>query len=136
MDISITFPQGKDFDRLLTEVGEKVGVKVLRDAGREALAIVETDMRQHSGFDSENHGEHMRDSIRIRSTNRMRDERYATVVTLRVGPSKSHHMKALAQEFGTRKQVAKPFIRPALDYNRQKVLRVLAVELRYALEGR
>ena len=45
-------------------------------------------------------------------------------------------MKALAQEFGTVKQVAKPFIRPALDYNVEKVLSILAAEIRYGLEGR
>ena len=44
--------------------------------------------------------------------------------------------KALAQEFGTVKQVSKPFIRPALDYNVEKVLSILAAEIRYGLEGR
>lgn len=136
MDISIKFPSGKDFDRLLSELDQKVGVKVLRDAGRAALAIVEADMKAHAGYDETSLGEHMRDTIKIRSTTQIKDDRYATVVTLRVGPSKKHHMKALAQEMGTRKQVAKPFIRPALDYNKQKVLRILAIEIRYALENR
>lgn len=45
-------------------------------------------------------------------------------------------MKALAQEFGTVKQVAAPFIRPALDYNKTQVLRILAAELRYGIENR
>ena len=44
--------------------------------------------------------------------------------------------KARWQEFGTVKQVAKPFIRPALDYNVEKVLSILAAEIRYGLEGR
>ena len=44
--------------------------------------------------------------------------------------------KALAQEFGTVKQVADPFIRPALDYNLQTVLRVLTVEIRNGIENR
>jgi len=136
MDITMQLPSGKDFDRLLSEMEKKVGIKVLRDAGRAALAVVEADMKQHAGFDEKGTGEHMRDSIKIRSTSQIKDDRYATVVTLKVGPSKQHHMKALAQEFGTVKQVAKPFIRPALDYNKQKVLKVLAIELRYALENR
>lgn len=136
MDITMQFPSGKDFDRLLSEMEKKVGIKVLRDAGRAALAVVEADMKQHAGYDEKGTGEHMRDSIKIRSTSQINDERYATVVTLKVGPSKQHHMKALAQEFGTVKQVAKPFIRPALDYNKPQVLKVLAIELRYALENR
>ena len=64
----------------------------------------------------------------------MNNDKYLTVITLRVGPSKKHHMKALAQEFGTIKQVAAPFIRPAMDYNKSRILRVLAVELRAGIE--
>jgi HK97 gp10 family phage protein len=47
-----------------------------------------------------------------------------------------HYMKALAQEFGTVKQVADPFIRPALDYNVQQVLRILTVEIRNGIQNR
>ena len=127
MQMDIKFPTGKEFDRLLESIDKKVGVKLLR---------VEQDMRQHAGFDEESIGPHMRDSIKIRSTNVAETTRYNTIVTLRVGPSKIHHMKALAQEFGTVKQVAAPFIRPAMDYNVQKILKVLAAEIRLGLEGR
>lgn len=34
MDITMQFPSGKDFDRLLSEMEQKVGIKVLRDATR------------------------------------------------------------------------------------------------------
>ncbi|EHG2549520.1 hypothetical protein J4107_004427 [Salmonella enterica] len=118
----------------LMALGEKVGTKVLRDAGREALKVVEEDMKQHAGYDETSTAQHMRDSIKIRNSNRK--SRGSTVVTLRVGPSKQHYMKALAQEFGTVKQVAEPFIRPALDYNVQTVLRVLAVEIRNGIQNR
>ena len=131
MQMDIKFPTGKEFDRLLESIDKKVGVKLLRDAGRAALAVVEQDMRQHAGFDEESIGPHMRDSIKIRSTNVAETSRYNTIVTLRVGPSKIHHMK-----FGTVKQVAAPFIRPAMDYNVQKILKVLAAEIRLGLEGR
>ncbi|EBR9060006.1 hypothetical protein DPC23_25170, partial [Salmonella enterica subsp. enterica serovar Koketime] len=121
-------------ERQLMALGEKVGTKVLRDAGREALKVVEEDMKQHAGYDETSTAQHMRDSIKIRNSNRK--SRGSTVVTLRVGPSKQHYMKALAQEFGTVKQVAEPFIRPALDYNVQTVLRVLAVEIRNGIQNR
>ncbi|WP_369406932.1 hypothetical protein [Arsenophonus endosymbiont of Aleurodicus floccissimus] len=39
-------------------------------------------------------------------------------------------MKALAQEFGTVKQIALPFIRPALDYHREFILNTLTSEIR------
>ncbi|HHR0987895.1 TPA: HK97-gp10 family putative phage morphogenesis protein [Klebsiella oxytoca] len=123
-----------ELERQLTALGEKVATKVLRDAGREALKVVQEDMKQHAGFDETSTGEHMRDSIKIRSsTGKARGN---TVVTLRVGPSKQHHIKALAQELGTVKQVAAPFIRPALDYNVQTVLRVLTVEIRNGIQNR
>ncbi|HAU5643751.1 TPA: hypothetical protein JD335_24340 [Citrobacter freundii] len=135
MEMNIKFPTGKDFDRILEDIDKKVGVKLLRDAGREAMKIVQLDMISNAGFDEESIGPHMRDSIKIRSTNVAETSHYNTIVTLRVGPSKFHHMKALAQEFGTVKQVAKPFIRPAMDYNVQKILQVLATEIRIGLEG-
>ncbi|ECO0702118.1 hypothetical protein YV52_21170 [Salmonella enterica subsp. enterica serovar Rubislaw] len=123
-----------DLERQLMALGEKVGTKVLRDAAREALKVVEEDMKQHAGYDETSTAQHMRDSIKIRNSNRK--SRGSTVVTQRVGPSKQHYMKALAQEFGTVKQVAEPFIRPALDYNVQTVLRVLAVEIRNGIQNR
>ncbi|EHF0063453.1 hypothetical protein IFY12_004299 [Salmonella enterica] len=123
-----------ELERQLMALGEKVGTKVLRDAGREALKVVEEDMKQHAGYNETSTAQHMRDSIKIRNSNRK--SRGSTVVTLRVGPSKQHYMKALAQEFGTVKQVAEPFIRPALDYNVQTVLRVLAVEIRNGIQNR
>lgn len=123
-----------ELERQLMALGEKVGTKVLRDAGREALKVVEEDMKQHAGYDETSTAQHIRDSIKIRNSNRK--SRGSTVVTLRVGPSKQHYMKALAQEFGTVKQVAEPFIRPALDYNVQTVLRVLAVEIRNSIQNR
>ena len=123
----------QELERQLLAMGDKA-VKVMRNAGREAMAPVLEDMKAHAGFDDASAGEHMRDTIKIRSTSRMNDDKYLTVITLRVGPSKKHHMKALAQEFGTIKQVAAPFIRPAMDYNKSRILRVLAVELRAGIE--
>ncbi|ARZ01313.1 hypothetical protein AXW38_09900 [Yersinia ruckeri] len=119
-----------ELERQLITVGKEVATKILRDAGREALVVVREDMKQHAGFDETYSGEHMRDAISITSTTKTKGN---TVVTLRVGPSKKHYIKALAQEFGTIKQVAKPFIRPALDYNKMMVLRVLSIEIREGL---
>lgn len=131
--ITIEVKGMQELERQLLAMGDKA-VKVMRNAGREALAPVLEDMKAHAGFDDASAGEHMRDTIKIRSTSRMNDDKYLTVITLRVGPSKKHHMKALAQEFGTIKQVAEPFIRPAMDYNKSRILRVLAVELRAGIE--
>ncbi|CAH0198499.1 hypothetical protein SRABI13_01666 [Erwinia aphidicola] len=84
-----------ELERKLIELGKKAGTKVLRDAGRAALAVVEEDMKQNAGYDNTAAGPHMRDSIKIRSTTRARGN---AVVVLRVGPSKQHYIKALAQD--------------------------------------
>ncbi|ROU13687.1 hypothetical protein EB837_12225 [Kluyvera ascorbata] len=125
----------QELELQLEAIGEKLAVKVLRQAGKEAMEVVTEDMQQHAGFDESSDGPHMRDSIKISSQNRMKDERWLTVVTIRVGPSREHTMKALAQEFGTVKQVADPFMRPALDFNREKILRILAVGIREGIEN-
>ncbi|QLY36015.1 HK97 gp10 family phage protein [Citrobacter freundii] len=123
-----------ELERRLIELGEKVGTQILRDAGRAALEPVLEDMKEHAGYDESVAGEHMRDSIKIRSSTSK--SRGNAVVYLRVGPSKKHFIKALAQEIGTVKQVASPFIRPALDYQKAKVLRILAVEIRDRIENK
>ncbi|WP_323170126.1 HK97-gp10 family putative phage morphogenesis protein [Pantoea agglomerans] len=121
-----------ELERQLIALGEKAGTKVLREAGRAALQVVEQDMKEHAGYDESAKGPHMRDSIKIRSTTRAKGN---AVVVLRVGPSKQHYIKALAQEFGTVKQIPDPFIRPALDYNKSRVLRILAVEIRDRIQN-
>lgn len=129
MDIKIEFPNGKEFDRLLADMDKKVGVKLLRKIGTEAMEPVLTDIIQHAGFDATSSGPHMRDNIKITTQDQTKNSKYPTAVTVRVGVSKAHHIKAWAQEVGTRKQVAEPFFRPGLDYNRQEVLRTLAIRL-------
>lgn len=125
----------QELERELLALGEKIGAKVLTSAGKEAMEIVSDDMQQHAGYDESSAGPHLRDNIKTTYKNRMKDSRWVTVVTIRVGPSKEHTMKALAQEFGTVKQVASPFMRPALDFNRAKILRILAVRLREGIEN-
>lgn len=125
----------KELERDLLALGEKVAGRVLASAGKEAMEIVSEDMQQHAGYDEDSSGPHLRDNIKTTSRNRMKDSRWNTVVTIRVGPSREHTMKALAQEFGTIKQVADPFMRPALDFNRAKILRILAVRIREGIEN-
>lgn len=109
----------------LDELGDEVASRVLARAGRKAMQPVRDAMRQSAGYDDDNHDQHMRDTIKIRSV-RENGER-----VIRVGPSMKspHYIKARAQELGTSKQLAKPFIRPALDNNLQAIEDVLRDEL-------
>ncbi|QBY43468.1 HK97 gp10 family phage protein [Arsenophonus nasoniae] len=123
-----------DLESVLKKLGDEVAVEVLRKAGSEVMKPVLADMKGHSGFDAIHSGEHMRDSIKIRTNSRIKDKKTQTVVTVRVGPSKQQAIKARAQEFGTVKQIARPFIRPALDYHREFILNTLASEIRASIE--
>ncbi|EML2487341.1 MULTISPECIES: HK97-gp10 family putative phage morphogenesis protein [Providencia] len=120
----------RELGEALSRVEEEIKTKILRDAGKKAMEPVLQDMKQHAGFDETAQSEHMRDSIKIRST---KSKKLNDSVLITVGPSKKHFMKALAQEMGTVKQVSRPFIRPALDYNKQAVLNILVMEIRDAL---
>ncbi|EPX4129398.1 HK97-gp10 family putative phage morphogenesis protein [Vibrio alginolyticus] len=130
----------KELEKALTELGQKAGLKALRKASREAMGGVQLSMAMGAGYNSDSpDGEHMRDSIKI-STKKLdikhggKDNALAT----RVGPSKKHSQKAIAQEYGTAKQAADPFMRPALYENRHRVVgtfrTVLATEIQKAIK--
>ncbi|MDE9492688.1 HK97 gp10 family phage protein [Xenorhabdus bovienii] len=121
-----------ELGRKLQALDSDLQTQILRKAGKAAMEIVKKDMEIHAGYDKKSEGSHMRDNINIRST---KAKKYKGGMMITVGPTKPHRMKALAQEMGTIKQVPNPFIRPALDYNKTAVVKVLAQEIRDALSG-
>ncbi|ELA8466733.1 hypothetical protein Q1G98_000179 [Vibrio alginolyticus] len=130
----------KELEKALTELGQKAGLKTLRKASREAMGGVQLSMAMGAGYNSDSpDGEHMRDSIKI-STKKL-DSKHGgkdNALATRVGPSKKHSQKAIAQEYGTAKQAADPFMRPALYENRHRIVRtfrtVLATEIQKAIK--
>ncbi|WP_202598522.1 MULTISPECIES: HK97-gp10 family putative phage morphogenesis protein [unclassified Vibrio] len=130
----------QELEKALNDIGEKAGLRTLRKASREAMGGVQFAMAMGAGYDNESiDGEHMRDSIKI--TTKKLDSKHGgknNALTTRVGPSKKHSQKAIAQEYGTQKQVAEPFIRPALFENRHRVVStfrtVLAIEIQKAIK--
>ncbi|WP_265494606.1 HK97-gp10 family putative phage morphogenesis protein [Providencia heimbachae] len=130
MKISATVSGLSDLGSALTRLEEEIKTKILRSAGRKAMEPVLDDMKRNAGFDETSQTAHMRDSIKIRSTS---SKKLNGSVLITVGPTNKHFIKAFAQEMGTIKQVSRPFIRPALDYNKQAVLNILVTEIRDAL---
>ncbi|MCA2455830.1 MULTISPECIES: HK97-gp10 family putative phage morphogenesis protein [Vibrio] len=130
----------KELEEALTELGEKAGLNALRKASRAALEKVKTDMAEGAGYDEQNvDGEHMRDSIKITTKKLDRKGSGANnALSARVGPSKEHAIKAIAQEYGTYKQEAKPFMRPAFAANKHHTVStfrtVLAIEIKKAIK--
>lgn len=135
MQISVEVTGLAELEKSLLGVGEELALNIIRDAGILALQPVVDDMIGGAGYDQTSTGEHMRDTIRIRSRSRMKEGRYPTMMTFRVGPSGKHTIKAVAQEFGTVKQVAGPFMRPALDHNIPAILNTLAREIRAGINS-
>lgn len=132
----------RELDAKLAEIADqKTQLRVLRKAGREAMTGVALTMAMGSGFDTDNRGgEHMRDSIRIIAKKQDRRGGRNNAVAVRVGPARKHSQKAIAQEYGTEKQSADPFIRPALYNNRHRIVStfrtVLATEITKVLRKR
>ncbi|OKO99030.1 HK97-gp10 family putative phage morphogenesis protein [Xenorhabdus eapokensis] len=120
----------EELGRQLQALNIELQTQILRKAGKAAMEIVKEDMETHAGYDKKSDGPHLRDNIKIRST---KSWKYKGGVMITVGSTQPHRMKALTQEMGTLKQVPKPFIRPALDYNKTAVVKVLAQEIRDAL---
>ncbi len=119
----------------LEKLEEKIATKILRDAGIKAMQVVKEDMQRHANFDKSSRasGDHMRDAIYVRKS-RGRKKGGPRSVTIRVGPTKQHTHKAFAQEYGTIYRVPRAFMRPALDYNRARILRVLTESIRDGVE--
>ena len=126
-----------ELEKKLVKVGAEMGYPALRKASRAAMKPVKEQMQQNAPVDndpSRPDEPHMRDKISMTVRKKGSRRSKSTAATTKVGPAKAHSQKAIAAEYGTIKQVAKPFIRPSLFDNRHKVANtfknVLAAELR------
>lgn len=125
-----------ELETRLLSLGEDITLNIVKRAGMKAMQAVVSDMTRNAGYDPKNEGEHMRDTIKVRAKQRMKDSQYPTLMTFSVGPSRPHTIKARAQEFGTYKQTARPFMRPALDNNIPKIINTLTEEIRRGINNK
>ena len=102
----------KKLEKSLVTLGLRTGLTILRRAGRAAMLPTKKMMEAGANYDGSSEEKHMRDSISITSKKGGRTSRQRAM-QIRVGPTRAHNQKAVAQEYGTSKQAAKPFIRPA-----------------------
>ena len=127
-------------DKLLQRINEtdpKKKVAVLRKSARKAMEPVKRDMIRGANI---REGD-LRASIDMRARTGSRRSRNR-VLTISVGPYKKKgrgkagkqlervNAKAIAQEYGTVKQSPEPFIRPALERNRFRVLKNLTRDIK------
>jgi HK97 gp10 family phage protein len=149
MNISWDVQGLEDLDKKLAELGAEVGQKVLRKAARTAMKPVKEQMVQTAPFDEGKSGEaaegatkkeraartqHLKDKISITTKKRKRQGKSKTALTVRVGPTRAHAQKAIAAEYGTTKQSSTPFMRAALQDNRELVVRTIKHKLAAEIE--
>lgn len=134
-----------ELEKNLVKLGAEMGYPILRQASRAAMKPVKDQMKQTAPVNDDparKDGPHMRDKISMTVRKKGSRSSKSTAATTQVGPTKVHSQKAIAAEYGTNgpngatKQVAKPFIRPALFDNRHKVVdtfkQVLGAKLKEA----
>ena len=128
-----------ELEKALLDLGAETGIKTLRTAGRKAMEPVLIAATIGANRDSGD----LKDSIAISSRKGKGGNR---AIDIDVGPTKKKapkseggrelagvNQKAIAQEFGTSKQQADPFLRPALDQNVDRVLDLFGTELEKAI---
>ncbi|BDM64541.1 hypothetical protein NFHSH190041_19930 [Shewanella sp. NFH-SH190041] len=107
---------------MLNELAFKDAKRVLGKAAREAMIPVQLSVALNAGYDADNPDDHMRENVKMNTKYGSKGEGRDTAVTIRVGFNKIHAQKAIAQEFGTEKQQADPFMRPALYNHRESAV--------------
>lgn len=119
-----------ELEKRLNEVAEKVAKKALRTAARKAMNPVRKEAQQNAPEDTglleENFG----------LTTKAKDGEVSAKVGIKGGARKNdqtpYYFRFL--ELGTKDMPAKPFLRPALEGNAEKIIATVADELRKALD--
>lgn len=129
----------KELEKALLALGKDVGVKTLRGAAREAMKPVLSAAQTNISVDTGD----AKSALAISA----RKNRAKTGIVVSVGATKKKatkkqggkvfanvNQKVIALEYGTSKQKATPFLRPALENNVSKVLSVLKTSLKTKID--
>ncbi len=138
-DISFEVEGLQELEQALLDLGAEVGLRTLRTAGRKAMGPVHVVAAIGANVKSGD----LRDAIAT-STKRGKGN---NALDIRVGVTRTKlpkteggrvlagvNQKAIAQEFGTSKQKAEPFLRPALEQNAERVLSIFKTEMAKTIE--
>ncbi len=142
IDMNIEVEGLSELHSRLKSLDPKKRVAEIRKAARKAMKPVVNSMKEGA---SEDTGD-LKSSIAMRARTGSRSDSNR-LLTISAGPIKKAvkadgekhkltgvNQKAIAQEYGNAKQTAKPFIRPALDNNKNTVLDILKDELKKQLD--
>lgn len=135
--------------RKLKELEPKVGGKINKTILRNASKPLRDDIRAHApvgkprkvkrnGSEWETKGGNLRKSIKLRTMGRLLRGNYGVVVT--AGRLKGKQTQkddpfyVVMYEKGSKKQKARPFLRPAIERHRQRILKQVPAQIAKAIE--
>lgn len=128
-----------ELTRKLAEFSDSVAKKLAGSALKKAMQpVLETAQGLCPVSEDGSHGNppgYLRDSLVIRGSSDHKKGRIVARVQARKGAFEPGEYYGGYIEYGTNKMAARPFLRPALDANKQTCLDLLAEELRAAIEG-
>ncbi len=114
----------RELDRKLRRLEGRVARKIVRDATRKGAQALRKEIRaaapRRTGF--------LRRHIRYRTTSRS-----PTHYTISVGPDRGAFYGRFV-ELGTQKMAARPFMRPAFERARERIVRIVTDRLREGIE--
>jgi HK97 gp10 family phage protein len=117
-------------EETLTTLTKKAAKKILRQAGRRAGTIWKEAIEQHIESEGLLKTDYMVDHIQINTKSKSGND---GSITVSVGPAEDAFYGRFA-EFGTSKEPARPFMRPAFDETSDQVLQVFIDEVWNACE--
>lgn len=143
--VDVTVTGGANLQRLLEALPEKVRRKFERRAFKASAEIVLRDAKGRVSVDSGA----VRDTMRTGAVRRNRSNIQIRIETgtrqelarLQKTASKAERVYSekgyypFALEYGTSKMRARPFMRPALDLNRARIVALFAEDLKDSVEG-
>lgn len=139
-DVQIKITGLAELDRALERFPQELQRKALADAWRKAGRIMAADAKDRApvrvategGFGKAS-GKSIRAPGFLKSSIRLVVKNVNGIPTAFIGWGKAAFYGAF-QEFGTSRQAAKPFMRPAFDSSVQEVIREFAFQLRLGVE--
>ena len=129
-----------DFEKLLIQISDEFGYRestrnVLTPSAKTAMEPAFIDAKENARV---NTGQ-MRDTIKLESripNNRDKESQYVLPGDAVIGIVSVRQSKvSLSEEFGTKDKSGKPFLRPALEFNQQTILRRLSTLLAFRLQS-
>lgn len=120
----------KELDKLLQKLPTRMSRKIVRAALRAAAKPILKDAKAGIPKKSKQNTGKTRRDLKVRNVPNS-NPLSVVVAGSRSTGGRDYIMRFL--EFGTVKQAARPFLRPAFDKNAEKALRILAEEVRQRL---